>query len=96
MTNYKLSNTAVEDLIRIYQFGVKKFGIRQAEKYYNSLFECFEVIADNPHSFTAIDHIRTGYRRCPCSSDSIYFRISDSNEVEIMAIIGKQDLKDIL
>ena len=36
-----------------------------------------------------------GYRRCPCGSDTIYYRIND-NMVEIMAIVGMQDLKNIL
>jgi len=31
MVNYKLSNTAKEDLIRIHPFGVERFGIPQAD-----------------------------------------------------------------
>lgn len=32
MSKYKLSNTAKEDLIRIHHYGVKKFGVKQADK----------------------------------------------------------------
>ena len=39
MADYKLSNTAKEDLIRIHQFGVEKFGIVQADKYFDSFFD---------------------------------------------------------
>jgi len=95
MANYKLSEEAKEDLIRIHHYGVERFGIRQADKYFNSFFDYFEMIAKNPFSFEAIDHIRIGYRRCPCGSDSIYFRLSNEY-VEIMAIVGRQDLKDKL
>jgi toxin ParE1/3/4 len=42
-----------------------------------------------------VDYIKAGYRRCPCGSDTIYYRIND-NIVEIMAIVGMQDLKNIL
>ncbi len=94
MTNYKLSNHAKEDLIRIYIYGTKEFGVRQADKYFNALFECFQTISENPFSFHSVDHIKKGYRRCPCGSDSIYFRINDGI-VEIMVIVGKQDLKNI-
>ena len=95
MAEYRLSNVAKEDLIRIHQFGVKKFGITQADKYFYSFFDYFEIIAQRPFSFESVDYIKEGYRRCPCGSDTIYYRIYDSM-VEIMAIIGMQDLKNIL
>ena len=95
MAEYRLSNAAKEDLIRIHHFGVEKFGIRQADKYFDSLFDCFERIAQRPFSFESVDYIKEGYRRCPCGSDTIYYRIND-NMVEIIAIVGMQDLKNLL
>jgi len=92
MDNYKLSNEAKEDLIRIHKYGVVKFGMRQADKYFNKFFEYFEAISQNPFSFESVDYIRSGYRRCPCGVDTIYFRLNE-NEVEIMAIVGKQNLE---
>ena len=95
MAEYRLSNEAKEDLIRIHQYGVAKFGMAQADKYFYSFFDCFEIIARQPFSFESVDHIKKGYRRCVCGSDSIYYRINDKI-VEIMAIVGMQDLKNIL
>jgi len=95
MAGYRISNAAREDLIRIHHFGVEKFGIIQADKYVDLLFEYFETIAQMPFSFESVDYIREGYRRCPCGSDTIYYRIND-NMVEIMAIVGMQDLKKLL
>ena len=95
MVEYRLSTAAKEDLIRIHQFGVKKFGITQADKYFYSFFDYFEIIAQRPFSFESVDYIKEGYRRCACGSDTIYYRINDS-EVEIMAILGMQDLKNII
>ncbi|MDZ7607185.1 MAG: type II toxin-antitoxin system RelE/ParE family toxin [Cyclobacteriaceae bacterium] len=95
MAEYRLSNAAKEDLIRIHHFGVEKFGIAQADKYFDTLFDYFEIIAQSPFSFESVDYIKEGYRRCPCGSDTIYYRIND-NMVEIMAIVGMQDLKNIL
>jgi toxin ParE1/3/4 len=95
MAEFRLSNAAKEDLIRIHHFGIEKFGITQADKYFNSFFEYFENIAQRPFSFESVDYIKKGYRRCPCGLDTIYYRIND-NIVEIMAIVGMQDLKDIL
>lgn len=95
MTDYRLSNAAKDDLIRIHRYGVNKFGMAQADKYFESFFEYFNIIAQRPYSFESVDFIKEGYRRCVCGSDSIYYKIND-NIVEIMAIIGKQDLKNIL
>ncbi|MBZ9650478.1 type II toxin-antitoxin system RelE/ParE family toxin [Psychroflexus montanilacus] len=95
MANYKLSRVAKDDLIRIHQFGVRKFGLTQADKYFDSFFEYFEIISKQPFSFESVDFIKKGYRRCVCGSDSIYYRINNDT-VEIMTIIGKQDLSNIL
>ena len=94
MTKYKLSNEAKEDLIRIHQYGIERFGVNQADKYFNSLFDHFEIIAKRPLSFEAVDFIKPGYRRCVCGVDSIYYRIND-DFVEIMTIIGRQDLNQL-
>lgn len=91
MANYKLSQVAKEDLIRIHHYGIGKFGPSQADKYFHDFFDAFEKIAERPYSFESIDFIKPGYRRCVSGSDSIYFRIL-SNTVEIMAIIGRQEV----
>jgi len=95
MAECRLSNAAKEDLIRIHHFGVEKFGIVQADKYFESIFDYFEIIAQRPYSFESVDYIKEGYRRCPCGSDTIYYRIND-RVIEIMAIVGMQDLKNLL
>ena len=95
MAEYRLSNAVKEDLIRIHQFGVEKFGMIQADKYFYSFFDYFEIITQRPFSFESVDYIKEGYRRCPCGSDSIYYRIN-GDIVEIMAIVGMQDLKHLL
>jgi len=95
MANYKLANEAKEDLIRIHHYGVEKLGMDQADKYFESFFHCFENIAQRPFAFESVDNIKNGCRRFVCGSDSIFFRINN-NIVEIMAIIGRQDLNNIL
>jgi toxin ParE1/3/4 len=94
MAEYKLSNDAKEDLIRIHQYDVRKFGMAQADKYFDTFFEYFEIISEQPLSFEAVDFIRKGYKRCVCGSDSIFYRVNDETVV-IMSIIGRQDLSNI-
>jgi toxin ParE1/3/4 len=94
MAKYKLSNFAKDDLIRIHHYGVKRFGVVKADKYFDTFFEYFNIISEQPLSFESVDFIKDGYRHCACGSDSIYYRINN-DEVEIMAIIGSQDLNTI-
>jgi len=95
MPKYRLSNEAKEDLIRIHQFGIEKFGMAQADKYFDKFFEYFEIISQRPFSFESVDYLKMGYRRCVCGSDSIYYKINE-DIVEIMAIVGRQELGNIL
>ena len=95
MAKYHLSNVAKDDLIRIHQYGVDRFGMTQADKYFDSFFNYFDIIAQRPFSFESVDYIKPGYRRCVCGSDSIYYKVNE-NIIEIMAIVGRQDLKTIL
>ncbi len=94
MAKYKLSITAKEDLIRIHHFGVQRFGMKQADNYFNDFFKAFEKIAERPFSFESVNFIKNGYRRCVSGSDSIYFRIGN-NTIEILTIVGKQDLEKL-
>ncbi len=95
MSKYRLSNEAKANLIRIHHFGVEQFGMAQADKYFDSFFKYFNIIAQRPFSFESVDYIKKGYRRCVCGSDTIYFKVKD-DIVEIMAIVGKQDMSSIL
>ena len=95
MAKYRLSNAAKDDLIRIHHYGLEQFGQIQADKYFDAFFDCFDLISQRPLSFESVDYIKSGYRRCVCGVDSIYCRI-EGEIVEIMAIVGRQDLKGIL
>jgi toxin ParE1/3/4 len=88
MADYKVSTLAKEGLIKIHRYGVQKLWMTQADKYFNFFFEHFNTIAKNPFSFESFDYIKTEYRPCICSSDSISSKLN-TNNVEIMVIIGK-------
>ena len=95
MADYRLGNEAKHNLIRIHQYGATKFGLAQADKYYETFFYYFEIIAQQPYSFESVDYLKKGYTRCICGKDSIFYKIN-GEIVEIMAIIGQQDLDNVL
>ncbi|OYU83140.1 MAG: plasmid stabilization protein [Flavobacterium sp. BFFFF2] len=90
MYQFELSATAKEDFLRIYEYGIGKFGINQADKYFNMMHDCFSKIASNPYLFPEATRFKAGYRYCVCGVDTIFYKIN-TNQIEIMAIIGKQD-----
>jgi len=95
MGNYRLTENAKADLKRIYRRGLREYGEAQTDKYYNAFFDRFEHIAEQPLLYQVVADIREGYRLSVCGADSIYYRIAGET-VEIMAIIGQQDLDEWL
>lgn len=91
MANYRLSPEAKEDLIRIYKYGIMRFGLVQANLYLSELQDALERIGKNPEHFQSVDQIIPSYRQCVFKADSIYFSIM-IDTVEIMAIVGPQDI----
>jgi toxin ParE1/3/4 len=90
MFSYKLNIQAEEDLTRIFEYGMSRFGMLQANKYYDMLFDCFSKIASNPYLFPEAIRFRQGYRYCVCGVDTIFYKIN-GDTIEIMAIIGRQN-----
>ena len=90
MASYRLTDAALADLDSIYEYGILTFGLEQADKYFDGLVSYFQMVADSPYSYPAVNQIRAGYRRAPYYSNSIYYRL-DNAEVVIVRILGRQD-----
>jgi toxin ParE1/3/4 len=45
--------------------------------------------------FESVDFIKPGYKRCVCGVDSIFYKINE-DVAEIMTIIGRQDLNQLI
>ena len=95
MANYKLTNKAVDDLARIWNYTVDKWSEYQAEKYYFMLLEtCYEV-ACNPDlgkNYSLVSENLLGFK---AGRHIIFYRKNEENQVEITRILHEQmDLKD--
>jgi len=47
MGDYKLSKKAETDLAELYEFGIHKFGLLQAQKYFLEMHDTFQVLNKN-------------------------------------------------
>ncbi len=55
MVSYCLTDAALADLDRLYEYGILVFGLTQADKYYDGLVFYFQTIAGSPLSFSQVD-----------------------------------------
>lgn len=73
MASYSLSKEAIDDLDRLLDYGIDKFGLNATSSYFDGLYRHFSELADNPLQYQAVDHIRRGYRRSVYGSHSMYY-----------------------
>ncbi len=86
MAKYRLSPAAEKDLESIWQYTQQKWGVAQAQSYFESLVSAFESIAQTPSTSPACDHIRAGYRRQVIEKHVIYFRMT-ADGIDVMRIL---------
>lgn len=85
--NYVISYEAGNDLDDIWLYTVDNWSEEQAERYFKLIFEEIDYLCKNPHSATDYGHIRKGYFRSKVKSHLIFFKISKSEELEIVRIL---------
>ena len=90
MADYRLSRRADADLEDIAFYGIETFGIDQALCYRDGLKARFARIAEAPHHYPRVAHIRPGYRRSVYKSHTIYYQM-DEDGVLIVRVLGRQD-----
>ena len=94
MVEYKLTNKAVEDLTKIWDYTFDKWSEKQADKYYEMLLENCQHIADNPNIGKNCEGIKEELFGIKVNKHIIFYRKSDNNPIEITRILHERmDLK---
>jgi len=75
MAKYKLTNKAVEDLSKIWDYTFEVWSERQADKYYKSLISNCQEIADNPHLGKNYSEINQSLLGMKMNRHIIFYRI---------------------
>lgn len=90
MRKFKISSTADADLRNIAKYTLEQWGEPQRNAYVSELFEAFDRLAQAPEIAVGIDSIRRGYRKFPQGSHVIFFRQSNSSNIEIIRVLHKR------
>ncbi|MGF1670087.1 MAG: type II toxin-antitoxin system RelE/ParE family toxin [Balneolaceae bacterium] len=95
MGEYRLTNKAVEDLNRIWDYTFDKWSEDQADKYYNMLLDYCQDIADKPALGKNYEGIRTDLFGLKANRHIIFYRKIKTGLIEITRILHERmDLKN--
>ncbi|MFK7952852.1 MAG: type II toxin-antitoxin system RelE/ParE family toxin [Ekhidna sp.] len=94
MAEYKLTNKAVEDLSKIWNYTFEVWSESQADKYFDSLIANCQEIADNPDLGKNYEGISNQLLGLKTNRHIILYRILEKDYVEITRILHERmDLK---
>jgi len=94
MAEYKLTNKAVEDLSKIWDYTFEVLSEKQADKYYDGLISNCKKIAENPDLGKNYEGISKQLLGMKVNRHIIFFRTLNSDYVEITRILHERmDLK---
>jgi toxin ParE1/3/4 len=94
MAEYKLTNKAVEDLSKIWDYTFEVWSEKQADKYYNGLISNCQEIAENPDLGKNYEGISKELLGIKSNRHIVLYRTLNENYVEITRILHERmDLK---
>ena len=94
MADFKLTNKAVEDLSKIWDYTFEVWSENQADIYYEMLITNCQEIADNPHLGKNYDGIAQSLLGMKTNRHIIFYRSINENYIEITRILHERmDLK---
>ena len=94
MAQYKLTNKALEDLSKIWDYTFEVWSEQQADKYYDGLISNCQEIAENPDFGKNYDGISKQLLGVKVNRHIIFYRTLNENYVEITRILHERmDLK---
>jgi len=94
MSRYKLTNKAVADLSKIWDYTFEYWSEKRADKYYNELIASCQEIIENPSLGKNYNGISNQLFGVKVNRYVIFYRTLSENYIEITRILHeKMDLK---
>jgi len=86
MADYLLRSLARDDLEAIWDYTAENWGLNQAERYLEQIFQAFTDISDNPKIGKVRDDVKIGYRSFPQGRHVIFYKDVD-DRIEIIGVV---------
>lgn len=95
MAKFSFTNSALDDLIEIWDYTVEQWSENQAQTYYNLIMASCLDLANNPQlgkSYNIVSQNLLGYK---CGEHIIFYQEIVKNEIDIARVLhGMMDLKN--
>lgn len=86
---YKLFSKAEIDLASMYEFGIYKFGLTQAQKYFDAMHEAFEVLAENMNLDRDASELIEDLKRFSYKAHTIFY-LQTASGIYILRVLGQR------
>lgn len=90
MSEYIISEKALEDINKIWIYTAENWSIEQADRYYNLIFDEIEYIAVNFEIARDFGNIIKSYRCSKVKSHLIFFKKTKYNEIEVVRVLHEK------
>ena len=90
MAAYIISEEALKDIDNIWLYTAENWSLKQADRYYNLIFDEIEYVSGNFEIGQDFGRIREGYRYSKVKSHLIFYRKSKSGKIEIIRILHEK------
>ena len=95
MAKYFLTNKALEDLSKIWEYTYEVWSESQADKYYDLLIDSFQQISKNREIGKNYDEIDSTILGLRVGTHILFYRVAKSDDLEILRILHQRmDLKN--
>ena len=90
MSEYIISEKALEDINNIWIYTAENWSVEQADRYYNLILDEIEYIVRNFEMGRDFNKIRKFYRYSKVKSHLIFFKKDKTNEIEVVRVLHER------
>ncbi len=90
MTEYIISEKALEDINNIWIYTAENWSVEQADRYYNLIIDEIEYIVGNLNMARDFGKIRKSYKYSKVKSHLIFFKKDKKNEIEVVRVLHER------
>ena len=86
---YKLSRKAEIDLTELYEFGIHKFGLLQAQKYFLEMHDVFQVLDENADLGRDASEYIEDLKRFAFKAHTLFY-LQTTSEIFILRVLSQR------
>ena len=93
---YKVSGKAESDLTKMYEYGIERFGLKQAQEYLFGIHDIFQVLSDNINLGRDASEFVFSLKRFSYKSHTIFYLAADIDILIVRVLNQSMDYENNL